>query len=117
MHLSIEKYLDQIFQEICIQKSILCISPTGSGKSTVLPKYLLENTDEKIWLLQPRQAAAKMVARRIAEIANVTLGEEVGYHVRFARKTSSSTIQRHERFPDTGILILTVLLTTGQGSR
>ena len=91
MLLSIEKYLDQIRQKLLVYNSILCISPTGSGKSTVLPKYLLSSTDKKIWLLQPRQAAAKMVARRIAELADVNIGKEVGYQVRFDNKTNKNT--------------------------
>ena len=91
MSLPIEAYLTSIQRQIENHSSILCISPTGSGKSTVLPSRLLEYSNQKIWLLQPRQAAAKMVAKRIAELSNVKLGEEVGYHVRFENKTSETT--------------------------
>ena len=42
-------------------------------------------------LLQPRRVAARAAAERIADENGWTLGEEVGYHVRFDRKVGRRT--------------------------
>lgn len=67
--------------------------PTGSGKTTQLPKMLLRAmvTDRPIGVTQPRRIAAVSVAWRIADELNVQLGEEVGYAIRFDDMTSSRT--------------------------
>jgi ATP-dependent helicase HrpB len=44
-----------------------------------------------IVVLQPRRLAARLAAARIASQRGVTLGSEVGYQVRFDRKTSAAT--------------------------
>lgn len=44
-----------------------------------------------ILIVQPRRMAARMLATRVAELRHGSLGGEVGYAVRFERKTSSST--------------------------
>ena len=40
---------------------------------------------------QPRRVAAMSVARRVAEEMDVTLGEEVGYSIRFEECCSNRT--------------------------
>ena len=64
---------------------ILC-GETGSGKTTQLPKILLEmGRGVAGWIghTQPRRIAARSVAARIAQELGVELGVEVGYKVRF----------------------------------
>ncbi len=80
-------------------------APTGSGKSTQLPKMLLANgllQDGEVVVLQPRRIAARMLARRVAEEMDVRLGEEVGYQVRFEGAVSART---RIRFVTEGILL------------
>ena len=57
----------------------------GSGKSTRVPPALLGAVTGQIYLLQPRRIAAKTLARRIAQENGWTLGNEVGYRVRFEK--------------------------------
>ena len=70
------------------QVVIVC-GETGSGKTTQLPKIVLElgrgraNGGGLIGHTQPRRIAASSVAKRIAEELNSPLGEVVGYKVRF----------------------------------
>ncbi len=42
-------------------------------------------------LVQPRRMAARAAARRLADLLQTRLGDRVGYHVRFDRKTSERT--------------------------
>ena len=70
------------------QVVIVC-GETGSGKTTQLPKIVLElgrgraNGGGLIGHTQPRRIAASSVAKRIAFELNSPLGEVVGYRVRF----------------------------------
>ena len=68
-------------------------APTGSGKSVGLPILCLKNNLVKgtILVVQPRRIAARMIAKRVADIIESQVGEEVGYHVRFENKTTNST--------------------------
>ncbi len=61
---------------------------TGSGKTTQLPKMLLEMGRARIGHTQPRRIAARSVAARIAEELGSKLGERVGFKVRFQESVS-----------------------------
>jgi ATP-dependent helicase HrpB len=67
------------------------VAPPGAGKTTRVPGALLEIVDGTIVVLQPRRLAARLAATRIAAERGVPLGGEVGYQVRFDRKTSAAT--------------------------
>lgn len=69
-------------------------APTGSGKSTQVPQLICNAMlppGKQIIVLQPRRIAARLLARRIAQERNVSLGEEVGYQVRLEGQFSSRT--------------------------
>jgi ATP-dependent helicase HrpB len=79
-----------------LQKSTTLIlkAPTGAGKSTLVPLALLEEEwlkGQKIILLEPRRLAAKTIANRMAELLNESVGETVGYRIRFETKISNKT--------------------------
>src|SRR5512132_1271751 len=54
-----------------------------------MPSALAE--DGPVLVLQPRRVAARAIARRIAEERGWTLGEEVGWQVRFERRFGPRT--------------------------
>ena len=70
---------------------------TGSGKTTQLPKICLElgrGVRGMIAHTQPRRLAARTVAERIADELKVSLGEAVGYAVRFTDRSREDTLLR-----------------------
>jgi len=84
-------------------------APTGSGKSTQVPRMLLNDglvPQGQIVVLQPRRIAARLLARRVAHEQGVKLGEEVGYQVRFEKAVSART---RIRFVTEGILLRELL--------
>jgi ATP-dependent helicase HrpA len=77
------------------QVVIVC-GETGSGKTTQLPKICLElgrgtmNGGRLIGHTQPRRIAATATAKRIAHELGTPMGQDVGYQIRFADKTTST---------------------------
>ncbi len=75
---------------------IIVCGETGSGKTTQLPKICLDlgrgtiNGGKLIGHTQPRRIAATATAKRIAQELGSPIGQDVGYQVRFADKTSQS---------------------------
>jgi ATP-dependent helicase HrpB len=68
-------------------------APTGSGKSTQIPQYLLGDglVEGRILVLQPRRLAARLLAERVAEEMGSQLGDAVGFQTRFERALSPRT--------------------------
>ena len=80
------------------QGRVVVSAPTGSGKSTQIPRMLLRhgllNTGEVI-VLQPRRLAARMLAQRVAQEEGSALGEIVGYQIRLESRVSARTKIRY----------------------
>ncbi len=82
---------EEIIAAIRRHPVIIISGDTGSGKTTQIPKFCLEASrglDGIIGCTQPRRIAATTVARRIAEELDQTLGDTVGYKIRFRDRTS-----------------------------
>ncbi|MGB4360408.1 MAG: ATP-dependent RNA helicase HrpA [Rhodoferax sp.] len=97
---------DEIMAAIAAHQVIIVCGETGSGKTTQLPKIALAlgrgklnypalNPDgtrappgKLIGHTQPRRIAASSVAKRIAEELHTTLGDVVGFKVRFQDRLS-----------------------------
>ncbi|KAJ2758066.1 DEAH-box ATP-dependent RNA helicase prp43, partial [Coemansia nantahalensis] len=91
-----QKFLDLVHGN----QFLVLVGETGSGKTTQIPQYLtldmLPQVEGKmIACTQPRRVAAMSVAQRVAEELDVTLGQEVGYSIRFEDCTSSRTILKY----------------------
>ncbi|MFI2105446.1 ATP-dependent RNA helicase HrpA [Isoptericola sp. NPDC019693] len=74
---------------------VVVAGETGSGKTTQLPKILLElgrGRKGQIGHTQPRRIAARSVAERVAEELGTELGGVVGYQVRFTDQSSDETL-------------------------
>src|SRR3989475_5544477 len=91
---------------------VIVCGETGSGKTTQLPKMLLEmgrGKNARIGHTQPRRIAARSVATRIAEELGTELGGLVGCKVRFHDQVG----------PHTALKLMTdgILLAETQGDR
>src|SRR5690554_145413 len=74
--------------------TLLLSAPPGAGKSTLLPLALLEEDwlgSQKILMLEPRRLAAKTIAARMASLLGESVGQTVGYRIRFESAISSQT--------------------------
>ncbi|CAI1693684.1 hypothetical protein SEUBUCD646_0N03250 [Saccharomyces eubayanus] len=91
--LPVYQYKDELLKEIEKHQVLIIMGETGSGKTTQLPQYLVDDGYTKqgefqIAITQPRRVAATSVAARVADEMNVVLGKEVGYQIRFEDKTT-----------------------------
>ncbi|PVV03992.1 hypothetical protein BB560_001529, partial [Smittium megazygosporum] len=96
---------DELMNVIRDNQAVIVVGETGSGKTTQIAQYLVESGYSKYGMIgctQPRRVAAMSVAKRVSEEMGVTLGEEVGYAIRFEDCTSSKTIIK---FMTDGVLL------------
>ena len=83
-----------IARAISEHQVVIVAGETGSGKTTQIPKICLElgrGRVQRIGHTQPRRLAARTVAARIAEELDTSLGDVVGYQVRFTDRVSDAT--------------------------
>ncbi|XP_002065076.3 ATP-dependent RNA helicase DHX33 [Drosophila willistoni] len=96
----------RILREIDENDTVLIMGETGSGKTTQIPQFLLHagyaRNQMMIVITQPRRVAAITVARRVAQELSSTIGDLVGYTVRFEDVTSEKT---KIRFLTDGVLL------------
>src|SRR6201996_814787 len=92
--LPVSQRKDDIAAAIRDHQVVIVAGETGSGKTTQLPKICLElgrGVAGQIGHTQPRRIAARTVAERIAEELHTSLGEVVGYKVRFTDRSGDGT--------------------------
>ncbi|MCT1606951.1 ATP-dependent RNA helicase HrpA [Nesterenkonia massiliensis] len=85
---------DTILKALREHQVVVVAGETGSGKTTQLPKMLLELGLAQQGLIghtQPRRLAARSVAERLAEELKTQIGQTVGYQVRFTAEVGKDT--------------------------
>ncbi|GMI15054.1 hypothetical protein TrLO_g4123 [Triparma laevis f. longispina] len=96
--LPIAKLKTELVNAFTNNQVLVVIGETGSGKTTQMTQYMVEMGLSKkgiIGCTQPRRVAALSVAKRVAEEYGCTLGQEVGYSIRFDDMTSPETIIKY----------------------
>ena len=94
--LPIDRSLPDIVARVRESRALVLVAEPGAGKTTRVPPALLgagllSKDHPNLVMLQPRRVAARASAERIAQENGWTLGNEVGYHVRFDKKISATT--------------------------
>ncbi|WP_448565530.1 ATP-dependent helicase HrpB [Thalassotalea ganghwensis] len=90
--LPIEHQKSSIIQALSAHSSVLISAEPGAGKSTQIPRWLLdEYCSGKIYLVQPRRIAVKSLAYYLASQLGQNVGEQVGYRLRDDTCVSATT--------------------------
>jgi ATP-dependent RNA helicase YTHDC2 len=95
-NLPIYEFKDEILSVIEENRVILIQGSTGSGKTTQIPQYILDDAFDRkkpcrILCTQPRRISAMSSAERVCYERGVQLSSSVGYQIRLDSKISSST--------------------------
>ncbi|XP_078043923.1 putative ATP-dependent RNA helicase spindle-E [Augochlora pura] len=95
-NLSILFKRDQIISMIETNSVVVIQGPTGCGKTTQVPQFILDSCCKKnlhcnIIVTQPRRIAAISIAKRVSEERNWPLGSLVGYQVGLLNQTCKDT--------------------------
>ncbi|GFT80946.1 ATP-dependent RNA helicase TDRD9 [Nephila pilipes] len=107
LDLPITSYREEILQLLEISPVVIIQGPTGCGKTTQVPQYILDHYQSKgsycnIVVTQPRKIAAISIARRVCQERKWQLGSIVGYQVAQDSRTSSDT---RLNYMTTGVLL------------
>ncbi|GMI49924.1 hypothetical protein TeGR_g970, partial [Tetraparma gracilis] len=97
----------QLLQTIGSNAVTVVSGETGSGKTTQVPQFVLEQGSEhripcNIIVAQPRRISAMSVAERVASERGEQIGGTVGYTIRLESKATANT---RLLFCTTGILL------------
>jgi len=110
-----KKTTKTFFDLLKSKQVILITSGTGSGKTVIIPKFILKyiidnNIPGKIAITNPKQLTTKSNAVYAAKTLDVTLGEEVGYKYKNSSTDSYSNNTRLLYLTDGTLLSIMVNL-------
>lgn len=92
--LPIEPVLPDLRAALQNSTALVLQAPPGAGKTTRVPLALLDEpwlAGQTILLLEPRRLAARAAAMRMAAQLNESVGQTVGYRIRFESQVSRQT--------------------------
>ncbi|KAF5298687.1 hypothetical protein FQR65_LT09667 [Abscondita terminalis] len=95
-HLPVWSKREEFLQLLKMNQVVIITSETGSGKSTQIPQFILEEVYArrgccKIICTQPRRLSTVAVAERVAEERGESVGHTVGYQIKLKNMSSSES--------------------------
>ncbi|KAI4886479.1 hypothetical protein NFI96_011911 [Prochilodus magdalenae] len=102
---------EEVVATIQENQVVLVVGETGSGKTTQIPQFLLDDSNRKgipcrIFCTQPRRLAAIAVAERVAAERGESIGQTIGYQIRLESRVSPKTLLT---FCTSGVLLRTLM--------
>ena len=79
--LPIEALRTEILERVRNHRATILVGATGCGKSTQLPRYIMEEPGASVLVTQPRRVAAVEIAKRVAAERGERIGKNVGYRI------------------------------------
>ncbi|XP_040013730.1 3'-5' RNA helicase YTHDC2 isoform X2 [Xiphias gladius] len=109
--LPVQERQEEIIQLVSGNRVVLVVGETGSGKTTQIPQFLLDECSKngepcRIFCTQPRRLAAIAVAERVAAERGESVGQTVGYHIRLESRVSPKTLLT---FCTSGVFLRTLM--------
>ncbi|KAM4614595.1 3'-5' RNA helicase YTHDC2 isoform 2-T2 [Polymixia lowei] len=109
--LPVYEHQEEIVQLIKDNRVVLVVGETGSGKTTQIPQFLLDESSRngtpcRIFCTQPRRLAAIAVAERVAAERGESIGQTIGYQIRLESRVSPKTLLT---FCTSGVLLRTLM--------
>ncbi|KAL4658246.1 putative ATP-dependent RNA helicase YTHDC2 isoform X1 [Arapaima gigas] len=110
--LPVYNHKEEIVSVIKENRVVLIIGETGSGKTTQIPQFLLDDCYKcgmpcRMFCTQPRRLAAVAVAERVAAERGEGVGQTIGYQIRLESRVSPKTLVT---FCTCGVLLRTLML-------
>ncbi len=89
-------YRGELAKAIRESAVVIVAGATGSGKSTQVPQFILDDDDgrgqtPRVWVTQPRRVSAVSLAGRVAAERGERVGASVGYKIRLESQASERT--------------------------
>ncbi|XP_066567383.1 3'-5' RNA helicase YTHDC2 [Amia ocellicauda] len=109
--LPVSERQEEIVNIIKENRVVLIVGETGSGKTTQIPQFLLDDCNKnaipcRIFCTQPRRLATIAVAERVAAERGEKVGQTVGYQIRLESRVSPKTLLT---FCTSGVLLRTLM--------
>ena len=80
------------FLDVVDRQPVVVSSPTGSGKSTEIPRWCRAHAPlARVLVIEPRRVACRSLAARVADLEGCKLGDAVGYVVRDDKTMGDAT--------------------------
>ena len=99
IQLPVWEYQDKFLEILSKHQCICLVGETGSGKTTQIPQWCVDFAKKMgkktVSCTQPRRVAAMSVAQRVSEEMDVSLGQEVGYSIRFEDCSGPKTLLKY----------------------
>jgi HrpA-like RNA helicase len=90
-HLPLYQSLDLISSKFEEHQNLILTSPTGSGKSILIPYLASKKYKGRVVVLEPRKIAAQSLAEYLSSLLKEPCGETVGYQFHLENCKSSKT--------------------------